>query len=375
VKVLHIFTQFPNPYQPYNQKLIERQKNAGINCLIFSFSSNKKNRLRTLSFILNGLFHFSLMRRFKRKTNRTILQAIIIIGVSSKIIKSKADLIHVHHSQCLTLDYQILFSMLNIPCIVSLRGSDALVAPLLSPQSLTSFRNVLQFSAGIHTVSKHLERIAKIYGASPNKIRTITRTPDEITPMQRNLDYSIGPFMITSIGRLHWTKGFTYLIQCVGQLRKDGVDLTLHLIGDGNSDLKSEINFWIDYLDLKDYVILHGYQSSDAINELLAQTHVYVQPSVTEGIPNTLIKAIANRIPVVASDTGGIPEIVGENQGILVNPGNVDMLVHAIKRILLNEEFRSELYKNPHNLLFDPTQEINSYKKFYEFILTDIKNI
>jgi glycosyltransferase involved in cell wall biosynthesis len=372
VTVLHIFTQYPNPYQPYNQKLIERQMQAGINCLVFSFHANKKNKLRNLTFLLKGLFHVSLISKFKKKTNRTFLQTITILGVVSKIIKSKADLIHVHHSQCLTLDYQILFSMLNVPCIVSLRGSDALVAPLMSSHSLVSFRSVLQFSNGIHTVSQHLAKIAEMHGALPHKIRTITRTPDEIIPIQRNVDYSTGPFKITTIGRLHWTKGFIYLIQCVGQLRKEGVDLVLHLIGDGSADIRAELVFWINHLNLKDSVILHGYQNSDFINELLSKTHIYVQPSVSEGIPNTLIKAVVNKIPIVASDAGGIREIVGESQGILVAPGDVQMLLQAIKGILLDAEFRNKLYKNPSNISFDPSHEINAYKEFYEILLTNI---
>jgi glycosyltransferase involved in cell wall biosynthesis len=345
---------------------------AGINCLVFSFHANKKNKLRNLTFLLKGLFHVSLISKFKKKTNRTFLQTITILGVVSKIIKSKADLIHVHHSQCLTLDYQILFSMLNVPCIVSLRGSDALVAPLMSSHSLVSFRSVLQFSNGIHTVSQHLAKIAEMHGALPHKIRTITRTPDEIIPIQRNVDYSTGPFKITTIGRLHWTKGFIYLIQCVGQLRKEGVDLVLHLIGDGSADIRAELVFWINHLNLKDSVILHGYQNSDFINELLSKTHIYVQPSVSEGIPNTLIKAVVNKIPIVASDAGGIREIVGESQGILVAPGDVQMLLQAIKGILLDAEFRNKLYKNPSNISFDPSHEINAYKEFYEILLTNI---
>jgi glycosyltransferase involved in cell wall biosynthesis len=97
---------------------------------------------------------------------------------------------------------------------------------------------------------------------------------------------------------------------------------------------------------LRDRIKLVGYR--DDIPELLQAADVVVQPSHFDALPTTLIQALAAGVPAVASDVGGIPEIVTSRVGILVPPGRPDRLAQAIDELASDPIRRAALGSAAH---------------------------
>lgn len=111
--------------------------------------------------------------------------------------------------------------------------------------------------------------------------------------------------------------------------------LKLHLGGDGEIE---NVNSFIDKYDLSDLVVYEGWVSGKVKQELLSNTNVYILPSYKEGLPLSVIEAMSYSLPIIATPVGGIPELVDCNNGILVDPGNMEQIENAIMFFLNNRK-------------------------------------
>jgi glycosyltransferase involved in cell wall biosynthesis len=117
----------------------------------------------------------------------------------------------------------------------------------------------------------------------------------------------------------------------------------LHLVGTG--PLEPTIKSLVLAAGLDDRVTFHGDQPEDATRRMVAESDVLVQPSVVaangdmDGIPNTLIEAMALGIPVVTTSVSGIPELVVDGAtGVVVRPGDPDELAAGLQRVIEDPE-------------------------------------
>lgn len=167
----------------------------------------------------------------------------------------------------------------------------------------------------------------------------------QVTQVTRQLDKTIIDFCrkgytIGSIGRLSEEKGYRYLIEAFYLMIQEGVDAYLLIIGEG-----SERNFLeqlIEKLSLTDKILLPGY--CPAAHDYLSYLDVFVLPSLTEGLPITLLEAMQARVPIVATRVGGVPEVLENGKdGLLVEPRDPEKLADAISRIYHDTKIGSKL--------------------------------
>jgi glycosyltransferase involved in cell wall biosynthesis len=146
--------------------------------------------------------------------------------------------------------------------------------------------------------------------------------------------------LIGAIGRLSAEKGFDLLIQAADALLKEGLDLELLIVGDG--DQMPHLRRQIAEMDHGERVRLLGYRQ-DTI-ELYEAMDVFALSSLREGLPNVVLEAMSLEVPVVATIIAGIPRLIrdGEN-GLLVPPGDVGELTRALARVLRDAELRDSL--------------------------------
>ena len=98
-----------------------------------------------------------------------------------------------------------------------------------------------------------------------------------------------------------------------------------NIIGDGSQ--KSDLEFQITQLGLKDTITLLGYKEN--VNEYIANSNLLIMTSIMEGIPMTIIEAFANKTAVLASDVGGISEMIQDNfNGILFESGKLQLIIN-----------------------------------------------
>jgi len=135
--------------------------------------------------------------------------------------------------------------------------------------------------------------------------------PDGYQPAQKKPS---GRFEIISIGSLQPYKGQRYLIEACALLHQRGLDFRCRIIGGG--ELASALEKQIAASGLSGQVILTGPQTQESVAQILSESDCYVQPSIItasgkmEGIPVSLMEALACALPVVASDISGISELV-----------------------------------------------------------------
>lgn len=143
---------------------------------------------------------------------------------------------------------------------------------------------------------------------------------------------------VLSIGRLVAKKGFADALRAVAMARQAGAPVAYTIIGDG--PLRSDLEYVADRLGIADAVEFRGWQVHDAVVEAIDTHDVLLAPSVTgpdgdqEGIPVTLMEAMATGMPVVSTEHSGIPELVEHGVGGLLAPeGDFDALGEALCRL------------------------------------------
>jgi len=140
------------------------------------------------------------------------------------------------------------------------------------------------------------------------------------------------------VGRLVSTKGVEIAIDALERLHETGDEISLRICGDGPERKKLEAR--VEQNGLGGSVRFEGWVGMTELTQYYRSSKLLVLPSTYESFGITALEAIAGRCPVVASDTGGLPEAVGEC-GLLVPPGDSGALADAIERALRSDVRRT----------------------------------
>jgi len=140
-----------------------------------------------------------------------------------------------------------------------------------------------------------------------------------------------GDTVVTSVARLGVMKGLDNLLLAAPRVLERHPSVRFVLAGEG--DQRERLTELRDHLGLGERVRLLGHV--DDVPSLLAASDVVCHPSLADGLPNAIVEAMASGVPVVASDVGGIPEIVRhEATGLLVPPHDIKRIAGALNRLL-----------------------------------------
>jgi glycosyltransferase involved in cell wall biosynthesis len=146
------------------------------------------------------------------------------------------------------------------------------------------------------------------------------------------------PAEILSVGRLRGPKDFTTLAHAVARLEPGSVHL--RIVGDGPD--REALAALIERLGASDSIELLGERRDVA--GLLAESDMFVLSSRSEGLPMSVLEAMAAAVPVVATAVGGIPELVRDSEtGVLAPPGDAAALAAALERLARDAELRDRM--------------------------------
>ena len=203
-------------------------------------------------------------------------------------------------------------------------------------------------------------RIEVLYnGVDLGRFKPASR-PDILT----QLGFQPNDVVVGTVGRLVTVKNYSLLLQAVRAL--DRADIKLALVGDGPE--RGALEKMATMLGLGKQVRFLGHR--DNVSELLAAFDIFVLPSISEGMSNTLLEAMGAGIAVVASDVGGNPEIVNDGiDGLLFPSGNVEALASQLQSLLTNADRRAQLARGGrervlHSFTIDAM--ISRYETLYE---------
>jgi glycosyltransferase involved in cell wall biosynthesis len=175
-------------------------------------------------------------------------------------------------------------------------------------------------------------------GVNPDRMRVIVNAPiarraapsARVTALRAEL-IGEGTTLVLCVARLVAAKAVDDLIRAAGALRERMPGVRVAVAGDGPCE--PELRDLIEQLDLERHVSLLGRR--DDIGSLLAACDAFCLPSRHEGVPVSLLEAMAAGVPCVATAVGGVPEIVRDGEsGLLVKPGAPSELAGALTRLL-----------------------------------------
>lgn len=177
------------------------------------------------------------------------------------------------------------------------------------------------------------------------------------------------PVRLLALGRFDVTKGFDVLLRACGILREQGLDFRLTLAGGGGKAMglgcmQAELTRLCKELKLEGHVTMPGLISHNELPRLLGEHHIFAAPCIVhasgrrDGIPNTVIEALAYGLPVVSTTVNALPEVVRHGKtGLAVPPGDAAALAEAIALLAGDAGLAAGLARNGRLLaahMFDP---------------------
>lgn len=168
----------------------------------------------------------------------------------------------------------------------------------------------------------------------------VGRTKDAI---RRTLGLPIGAPLVGTIGRLNRQKGHETLLRAFAQMKARVPDAQLVLVGEG--ELHDHLQRIAARLGVTGVVRFLGSRSD--VPELLAALDVFVLSSLWEGLPLVLLEAMAAGTPIVATNVGGVREVLNDGtEAMVVRAGDADSLAHAMGRLVTDPVTAMRLCKN-----------------------------
>jgi glycosyltransferase involved in cell wall biosynthesis len=238
------------------------------------------------------------------------------------------------------LQHRLALPLVTTAHIGSLSRLSEPIRSLTVGYERTVGRYIMSRSVRVIAVSESVREHLVSLGRTPDKIDLVCNGVDlerfrPPLPSERNGDDSTPA--VVFVGRLIGNKGPGILLDALFRLHREGLAFTATFIGDG--PLRSLLERRVHESGLATTVKFTGHLPDVAAD--LRRAVVLVRPSLSEGMPLTVLEAMASHVCVVASDIPGNRDLIrnGEN-GLLVPTQNVSSLANAIRRVLENRELR-----------------------------------
>ncbi len=289
----------------------------------------------------------------------------------------KLDLLHVHyaipHASAAIMAKLILATEgIHIPVITTLHGTDITLVgkdPAFEPvvtysinqsDAVTSVSDSLKQDTYNHfKTKKHIEVIPNFIDVTRFQKQSKEHFKKAIAPQNEKL--------IVHTSNFRKVKRVEDVIKIFGKIRKK-IPSKLLLVGDGPERHNAEI--LCRELDLCDSTLFLGKQNP--VEEILSVCDLFLMPSETESFGLAALEAMACQVPVIASDAGGIPELVQNGiSGFMASVGNVEEMAEKGIYILENEERLQQFKANAlaRALEFDINNIVPIYESFYMKVL------
>ena len=308
------------------------------------------------------------------------------LALSSKLVDMvklyKIEVLHVHyaipHAYAGYMAKQMLKNEgINLPMITTLHGTDITLVgnhPFYKPAvtfSINKSDYVTSVSQSLKDDTLKLFKIKNKIKVIPNFIELDKMKKDPLAPCHRSVMAKENERIITHISNFRKVKRIPDIIKIFYNIQKE-MPAKLMMVGDGPEKEKAEILCM--ELGIYDKVIFFG--NSNEIDKILCLTDLFLLPSETESFGLAALEAMACGVPVISSNSGGLPEVNFEGiSGYLSNVGNVEeMAANAIK-ILKDDKTLSEFKANALEVAkkFDIKNILPKYEALYQKAIDDYK--
>lgn len=266
----------------------------------------------------------------------------IVPGLASTLhdLVSDYDILHIHSHLYFSSNLAALFGRRHeTPVVVTNHGLVSQTAPRWIQRLYNSTVGKFTFETAdrilcyTETDKQRLHRrgIDTNVSVVPNGVNCSWFTPTEDDPGEQLL----------FVGRLKEGKGPQYLLEAFGEVISDYPACSLQLVGDG--PLREDLEQQASTLGIADRVAFRGEVPNDELPELYADSRAFVLPSRSEGLPRTVLEAMACGRPVVTSDLPQLRPLV-EDVGYTFETGSIEGLVDVLETVLDVDADRLDRY-------------------------------
>lgn len=266
-----------------------------------------------------------------------------------KLVRERdVSLLHVHTIGPVALGAVLCAREFQLQLVCTAHGSDVNFYPHMTWSTLRASRWTVARVDRLIAVSEMLKK--KLLRLAKREVEVVHNgaDADSFVPMpkaeaRKKLGVPSDRRMIVFIGNLLEVKGLKYLLEAFARLQTS--DAMLYLIGDGQQ--QGELESLSEQLGIHDRVIFAGRKPHSQIPLWLSAGDCLVMSSVMEGFPTILPEAMMCEVPVVATDVGGISEIVRHREtGMLVPARDVSALASAIDTVFGDPKLTASMVKN-----------------------------
>ena len=299
----------------------------------------------------------------------------------------KADVIHVHHANRSFAYAYLLKKYSTIPIVSTIhvswsgdplyqewkmnvkepvrRGFKLLLGLWFDKQSIISADYVI-------TISKHFEEVCKEIRGE----RGVTAIPNaldlnQFTPAVRPAEFNRNDCKILCPARISPEKGQIYLIEAL-KIVNESKKSHVHFMGANEPKERKKIESLTSKLKLENYVHFIPPRPYDQVPQYYKAADLVVLPSTSEGLPLAIIENMALGNVVIASNVGGIPELIEDGvTGLLVPPKNPEALAKAIINVLEDWKLRNKIKANAikRAMDYDIEKTVGEIEKIYTEVL------
>lgn len=257
-------------------------------------------------------------------------------------LKNRVQIIHAHMADAAFLGW-LVARKLNLPLVITHHGQDILLK--CNPVCRFVYHVFLMLSAryaamNIAVSGSVAEQVRRLLAVNEKGLQVISngvKVPAValLRDRQDRNEGALAALKLVSVGRLVPLKGQRRLIQAMAKLVCRFPGIRLYIVGGG--ELESELKQLAQIEKVADHIEFTG--AVDDVSEYLINADIYLSSSQSEGMPVSVLEAMAWRLPVIASDIPGNRSVVKHGEtGFLYELGDLDDLIATVVQVLNNRE-------------------------------------
>ncbi len=338
MKIIHVLgTLNTGGIQKYilqlSQSSLLNQYTHQVLCTIISIDNYKDEYEKNHISIQHLPFTYSPKHSIPHKLDklfRYLFSRLYFFRIWYYLIRSEIDIVHTHiHSQIIS---QILATVLSSRRIIwTIHGEYSLgkitiwlIRILNSILPSKKIKIIADSKSALHHTLPYTQRNPDLDNIIPTGIdlEPYLQKNDK-SPIRKKFNIKEDTILIGSTGRIVWQKGYDQLISLLENY--DFGEKIFHILIAGDGSLRNKYIEEIESRHLEDRITFIG--NINNIPEFLSNLDIYIQPSVTEGFPLSVLEAMASGLPVISSDAGGLKEMIhNKENGITYRTGDLNAL-------------------------------------------------
>jgi glycosyltransferase involved in cell wall biosynthesis len=300
----------------------------------------------------------------------------LIIAIIKICKKESISVVHIHDSSALNAALiAIKFLKKYTTLILSRKRNNRIKNKFLNryKYSHPSIKKIICVSKAVENIFENIiqnkERLLTIYDAiDVGKIAQKENT----NLLRQEFNFSPESRIVGNIAGLTSQKDiFTFIDTAREIMDKKPIDLSIKFVVIGDGPLRSELENHVAIKNLKEDLFFMGFR--DNVQDLLPEFDIFLLTSLTEGLPLTIYEAFATKIPVVATNAGGIAEVIKNGQtGFITNLKDTENLAKGVLH-LLNDKQLSESIKTNAFELVSKNHDLSVMKQNYYSLYSSLK--